>query len=149
MPDYTVNDKAWKQHVKQMRELARTEIAVGVLGESGSHMVNIAIWNHMGTRLHGKQHTPPRPYMDETMVRIENELHRRNSQAILLIQSGMPVRQALNRVGIWVQGEMQQTIADFSDPPNAQSTIKKKGFDNPLIESGGLRQAIAFTVRIR
>jgi hypothetical protein len=37
---------------------------------------------------------------------------------------------------------MQQRIADRIDPPNAASTIKRKGSSVPLIDEGILRTSI-------
>jgi phage gpG-like protein len=118
------------------------------MGESGSDIVNIAIWNHMGTRRDGKLHIPARPYMDITMDRIDSQLASIQAYALEQIQSGTPVNRALAVVGLFLQAEMQQTIADLKDPPNSPSTIARKGFDNPLIHKGRLRASIAFTVRL-
>jgi hypothetical protein len=43
---------------------------------------------------------------------------------------------ALERMGQYIGGQLQQSIVDLKDPPNAESTIARKGFDKPLVETG-------------
>jgi hypothetical protein len=42
---------------------------------------------------------------------------------------------ALGRLGKHVAEQLQESIRDFSEPGNAKSTIAKKGFDKPLVDS--------------
>lgn len=50
------------------------------------------------------------------------------------------------RLGARMVGDIQEKITDLDAPPNAPSTISKKGSSNPLIDSGGLRRSITFRV---
>ena len=36
---------------------------------------------------------------------------------------------------------LKETIAEWSDPPNAPLTIERKGFNDPLVETGKLWNA--------
>jgi hypothetical protein len=49
---------------------------------------------------------------------------------------------ALEVVGTAVAGQLQQSIRDLTDPPLAQSTIAKKKFSKPLIDSGDMLRAV-------
>lgn len=49
---------------------------------------------------------------------------------------------ALGRLGKHVAEQLQESIRDFSDPPNAKSTIAKKGFDKPLVESAHMQNSV-------
>ena len=42
---------------------------------------------------------------------------------------------------------VQKEIVDGSFEPNAESTIKKKGSDKPLIDTGTMRQSVTYVVR--
>jgi hypothetical protein len=53
---------------------------------------------------------------------------------------------ALGRLGELVQGQLIQSIRDFSDPENAKSTVAKKGFDDPLIGSGHMANSTGYEV---
>lgn len=51
--------------------------------------------------------------------------------------------EALARLGLWIQGGIQQRIANGIEPPNAESTVERKGSSTPLIDKGQLRSSIA------
>ncbi len=51
-----------------------------------------------------------------------------------------------NLVGIKVESDVKEKIFDLKDPANAESTIKKKKSDNPLIDTGLLRSSIIYEV---
>lgn len=52
------------------------------------------------------------------------------------------LRDGLARLGALAEGDVKQFMTDLTDPPNAPSTIARKGSSNPLIDTGGLRAAI-------
>lgn len=49
---------------------------------------------------------------------------------------------ALGRLGKHVAEQLQESIRDFSDPANAKSTIAKKGFDKPLVDSDHMLNSV-------
>lgn len=55
---------------------------------------------------------------------------------------------ALERCGKVVQREAKRAIGtyDYGWPPLAASTVKKKGKDTPLLETGEMRDSIKYTV---
>lgn len=54
--------------------------------------------------------------------------------------------QTLNKIGLIAQGAVQQKIVDGPFVPNAEITIKSKGSDKPLIDTGALRQAVSYVI---
>lgn len=60
--------------------------------------------------------------------------------------SDEPLDMALNKVGLVAVGFVQKYMTDLRSPPNAASTIKKKGSSNPLIDSGALRQSVTYKI---
>lgn len=54
---------------------------------------------------------------------------------------------ALGRMGENVKGQLQQSIRDLKDPANAKSTIKQKGFDDPLVKSGHMLSSVDWEVK--
>lgn len=53
----------------------------------------------------------------------------------------------LAQMGPFAQAAVQDTIANFTTPGNAASTIARKGDDNPLEDTGALRNSITWVVR--
>ncbi len=152
---YMLDEKVWKNHIEALDKLVRAEVVVGVLGKSGSDLVKIAFWNHEGTRVNGKQHSPPRPFFDITEQRVGERKRQVEDLALARIQQGADVENSLKLVGAFLAGEVQETIAQLRDPPNKPSTISKKGHAKPLIggnkkkgiTGGRLRESISYTVR--
>lgn len=54
---------------------------------------------------------------------------------------------ALGRLGSMVRDQLQESIREFSDPPNAKSTAQKKGFNKPLVESSHMLNTADFEVK--
>lgn len=61
--------------------------------------------------------------------------------------TGMSVGTALNQLGNAVQGMVQKKIVNGPFTPNAPATIKRKGSDRPLIDTGHLRQSIRYVIQ--
>ena len=66
--------------------------------------------------------------------------------AIALKRSDYYSRPALTMVGLKIQEQLKASIVGFDNPPNAASTIAKKGFDNPLIDSHNMLNSVDFVV---
>lgn len=56
------------------------------------------------------------------------------------------VQLTLERTGEAIKGQLQESILDLWSPALAPSTVKKKGFDKPLIEHGDMINAAAWEV---
>ena len=62
------------------------------------------------------------------------------------VKKGDNLDMVLDRVGIIATGKVQQYMTDLKTPPNAPSTIAKKGSSNPLIDSGAMRASVTYSV---
>ena len=83
---------------------------------------------------------PPRPFF-RNMIRKNsaNWMPRLNEH---LAHSKFDGKKALAKLGEEVVGQLQDSIEEFSDPANAPSTIAKKGFNDPLVESGTMLRSV-------
>jgi len=59
----------------------------------------------------------------------------------------MTKREALEMLGIYVQGLIRSRISAGISPPLKAATIRRKGSSKPLIDTGQLRASIDFAVR--
>jgi hypothetical protein len=57
------------------------------------------------------------------------------------------VKAALINVGEGIKQQLQQSIKDTNAPPLAASTIRKKGFDKPLIDTSYMINKVDFDVK--
>lgn len=87
---------------------------------------------------------PPRPFMRNA---IEANSKNWSQQFKEAIKNTGSIDQALEILGEKVKEDIQDSIRNFSDPPNAKSTIKKKGFDAPLRDTGTLLNHVSYEVK--
>lgn len=100
----------------------------GATYPDGTPVAAVAYWNEYGTAT-----APPRPYF-RTMI--ENEKSTWGPKLAAAYQhTGGDGEKAFRLVGEDIQGALIQSINDLTEPPLAQSTIDRKGFDKPLIET--------------
>jgi len=53
----------------------------------------------------------------------------------------------LGRMGELIKGELQGSIRDLTSPPLAASTVREKGFDKPLIDTGVMLNSVDYEVK--
>lgn len=87
---------------------------------------------------------PPRPFFS-TMVAIESKNWPKAIRD-LLIENDYDARKTLEIAGEGIKGQLQRYILDWSQPPNAESTIEKKGFNDPLFETGHMVNSVGAKV---
>lgn len=63
------------------------------------------------------------------------------------IASGYDARAFLPLMGERIKNQLQESIREFYDPPLAQSTIDRKGFEKPLIDSGHMLSSVDYDVK--
>lgn len=94
---------------------------------------------HFGTE---DGHIPARPWLDVGVIAGYQVI---TEDIFDSIRSGLDLDTTIERAGLIAVGEVQQYITDLKTPPNAPYTIEKKGSDNPLIDSGSMRQSVTST----
>lgn len=86
---------------------------------------------------------PPRPFF-----RFAIALNKKKwSDAIgkSLADGGSPAI-ALRKAGEIITDDLRESVREWSDPQNAKSTVAKKGFNNPLIDTGQLMNSFSYEV---
>lgn len=112
-------------------------------GTSGSDIIAIAVYNHEGT----SRGIPPRPFITRALYQARGELKTfLRAEARGILTGKISVAQALPRLGIWGQGKIQQQIGSNMPPPNAPSTIRQKGSNKTLIDTGRMRQSVTWAI---
>ena len=89
---------------------------------------------------------PERPYFRQAVARLENIVPRVLASAMTANGFNLRRRDA-ERVGEVAVSEIQQSIVNLREPPNAPSTIARKGSTNPLIDEGVMLGSVAYEVR--
>lgn len=103
-------------------------------------IAQVAIQNEFGVP---ERNIPPRPFMKRAVdgnIRkwkkmIRDELPQMKKMDLRIM--------AIRLAGV-VKKDIQRSINELMFPPNAPSTIKRKGFNNPLIDTGTMRDTVTW-----
>lgn len=65
----------------------------------------------------------------------------------LLVANNYDATKTLEITGAAIAGQLRESITNLMEPPLAPSTIKRKGFDKPLIETSHMINSVNFEVK--
>ena len=138
-----------KRYFKELKKLKKLEVRVGFQAgeakeESGADVCDIAAHNEFGSST-----TPARPFMRQSFENHEAELKKACKTVESRIKVGGSAEEALETLGVFCKGLVQQEIVDGGFAPNAESTIRKKGSEQPLIDTGTMRQSVNYVIKPR
>lgn len=130
--------------------LANTYVDVGILAEEGGQLIDggeatlaqIAYWNEFGT-----SKIPARPAFrqfvaGDVSARASDQL----TEDLQRARTSEEAELALARLGERMAEGLWQAIDNFIAPPNAEATVKEKGFNKPLVRTGRMRDSIAWAL---
>lgn len=150
---------------EDMATLQRQRVTVGYQGPSGSaphpnadaSVAQVAAWQEFGTpgsddRMYDqpRAHNPGRPFVRTALAKYQTEIATEIRAALArVLARRQGVVEAQADVGERMVEAVQQNILDAKAwaAPLAQSTIDRKGHDDPLIDSGAVYDATSYAVR--
>ena len=152
-----------KDFFKQIAELEKLQVRVGIqqgaASDDGADMVDIAMWNELGTA-----HAPARPYLRQSVEKNKSTITEMCKQQLVAIVRGQATAEkALQAIGAMQVGLVQNEIRNGGFAPNAPITveggwmtrngkaffIKGKKSNRPLIDTGRLRQSIKYVIQAK
>lgn len=83
---------------------------------------------------------PPRPFFSNMIAKKSSEWGP--ATGALLVANGYDAAKTLEQVGQAIAGQLRQEIVDTMEPALAPSTIKRKGFSKPLVETGHMLNSV-------
>lgn len=121
-----------------------------IKSESPPRVTDVAYMNEMGSISRG---VPARSFMHESskpaaklmkqqQTKLTKQLNQKAASPQIFVKF-------LRIMGPKMAAIFQKTIVDFREPPNAPSTVAIKGSDNPLIDTGLMRQTLTYLVTKR
>lgn len=137
-----------KKFMKELEELGKLQVRVGfqhgreISQADGTDMCDIAAWNELGT----SNGIPSRPFMRDSVDKHADEVNRMLEEQATLLKRGVSAKQILKNLGEFQKGMIQQEILDGQFEPNAESTIRKKKSDKPLIDTGHMLQSVNYQI---
>ena len=123
-----------KKFFSEIKKLNKLQVRVGFQQgdeqEEGVDLLDIAMWNELGT-----SSSPSRPFMRKSVAQVKK-----------LAKGETTAEQVFKAVGAFQKGLVQEKIKNGEFEPNSPYTIKKKGSDKPLIDTGTMRQSVNFVI---
>ena len=153
MSGVTDRDAGAKGLVRALAQLGRLKVRVGVLDDGPktgataggrATLVGVAALHEYGAPAAG---IPQRSFIRATVDEKRSEIGAMQEALAAEVAAGsLAPRAALERLGAVVSGMVQTRIAAGIDPPNAPSTVARKGSSKPLVDTGQLRSAVTWKV---
>jgi hypothetical protein len=88
---------------------------------------------------------PPRPFFSNAIDRNAEGWGPALAAILPTVDYDGPA--ALRLMGEGIKGQVQQSIRDTNAPPLADSTVKRKGFKKPLIDTSHMINSVDWEVR--
>ena len=141
-------NSAIKKRVKKFVPYGEKKLTIG-FHETGAikrirHKKNskpmsvVAAQNHFGVP---NDNIPARPFLDVGFKKgIKDYIKLMHIQ----IKLGLPITDTIDDIGNHAVTNIQLYIMNLKEPRNAPSTIKKKGYNNPLVETRQMMEAVNF-----
>jgi hypothetical protein len=139
---FKFDDKAWRRIVTSINGAAKLHVKVGIIGDETN--ATIATVHEYGSPANN---IPERSFMRSTLTNERVKIGRLQAKAVAAVVAGkISARLALDKIGAYVAGAMQANVVNGDFAPLAPATIKAKGSDKPLIDTGQMVGAISWKV---
>lgn len=142
-----------KQVMRQVAELHKRYASAGIHEDAGIHNRDYtvadvgAINENGGTNSLGIT-VPPRPWMSDVAFSQQSSVASvMRDVAYEVVGGESDAKSGLQQIADDYAQRLVDSVVRWTSPPNAPATIEKKGFDDPLIETGRLRDSLKGTVR--
>jgi len=89
-------------------------------------------------------YTPPRPFLSSTFSKNKSKYTNLVAEKVNKVFNNQNVKFELKSEMSEMAKDVSKSIADWDTPPNAPETIEKKGFNDPLVETGTMRDNVIF-----
>ncbi len=154
-PTVKFNDTTWRKITAGLRVMDKLDLKVGILANraglahhadnpKGPTVLEVGALQQLGTTT-----IPARPWVGLVFEEKPDELKMMQLAAVKsIIEKGTAPKVALSVVGEWASSQMRERITsgEYIGPPLAESTIRRKGHDRPLVDTGQMSDAIDFSV---
>lgn len=141
--------KAFMENAKQAATRGERTLDIGFIRSTypdGTPIAAVMAWNEFGTRRKdGSVHVPERPTIRPAVDVMREDFPRMIER--YAHGKGHITDAALNLLGQHGANLIAEQITELDEPANAPATIKAKGVDNPMIQSGTARRAASWEVK--
>lgn len=148
-----VKKDIYKQVKKNLLDFSKLDLLVGVpqeknKREGNSEPITNAELMFIHTNGSPIRNIPKRPTIEPTVEENKERISEMFKKAVnkVLANRG-DGRPDLEKIGLWTVNKIKAKFGSDELVPNAPSTIAQKGDNNPLIDTGQLRNSITYVIR--
>lgn len=152
--------KKYDKEIKNLKGLKKSNVAVGWFEESkyddNTKIADVAFYQEYGT----SRNIPQRPFMRPAEMKNEKtwkEIVKNGVKSI--IKNGGDIDSVMGKLGLKVQGDIQEAIIAVQSPALKESTIKARisrksakqrtaSIEKPLIDTGTMLAAVQHKVNV-
>ena len=105
----------------------------------------VAAWQDLGAPFNGPQHIPPRPFMRiglRDILKSKSMTDKYKETFTRALANKGSLKLSYSGIAKTVVPELKKVIDDWTTPPNAPSTIEQKGKNDPLVDTGKMRDSV-------
>lgn len=132
---------------RRLKALDGTKLQVGFFEEdkyedTGMPVAQVAMFNEYGTHLH-----PTRPFMQDTFESsVAKHAIKHGLKAVFVaVIKGQAIQHKLRELGKHL-AEIMQAHIDAYPGSNSAATILRKGFNDPLYDTGKMMESVKFQI---
>lgn len=153
-------DKGFKRIVNDLESFENLTVEAGIfegenLTDSDITMAALGAIHEYGAGVkHGRSGSmtitvPERSWIRSTFKEKSAKWEGATVRALsAVITRGTSIFLAFTAVGERMASDLRRKITTLREPPNAPSTIEKKGSSNPLIDTGAMRQSVRSRMKL-
>lgn len=124
------------------KETLRVGFLEGATYPDGTPVAMIAAIQNYGAPKVG---IPPRPFFSNMIA--DKSPAWPEAISNLLVKNNYDVEKTLTMTGEAIKGQLQDSIVNGAYAPLAQSTIDRKGFDKPLVDTSHMLNSVAYEIK--
>lgn len=150
MPKVKTTDTGFPKHIrKAINDAKGVRVDVGYFQEDKSSdgktfLAEQAAYNEFGAP---RANIAERSFMRSTVDENDKAYEKDIANIFNDVQSGKhTLIEGLSKFGQWVRDDIVQKIIAIRSPGNKPSTIKAKGYDNPLIQTSHMANSTKYKV---
>jgi hypothetical protein len=119
-------------------------LEVGVFGDIDPEAPSRMLINEFGVR----PHVPARPALATTFDSQRGPIYLAFAKAYgrALLRRGSARDAGLEAAGQFLASRLRKNIVDWSSPANRPRTVRRKGFNDPLVETGTMAASVGYRV---
>ena len=138
-----------EQLSKRIHQSIGDEVRIGFFAEDryedGLSVAQVAKYNDQGVTIY----IPPRPFMSEglrSVLKSRPYLKMYATHIQKVLSGKMTMKALYSSIGQYASDDLKEVIYQWSSPPNSARTIANKGFNDPLIHTGKMRESAKYKI---